>query len=842
MFTCKTCFKVYGSKATLSRHERNHRDDARHRCTECNVTFRRRDLLNRHLQIHDGSEAKKNARQRCHTACQRCKAVRCRCNGAQPCGACVSAAADCLYTTPRWRTSEREAPAPPGSESPIASTSIQLNENHSVSIEQPASITSTSTEFAFSGVDELDSSLLVDDFSAGWRDTTHNGPDNELMDSTPLDQERFSPSIDTNLWPFLSAWQWTHQDSFFQGGNFQSLEALGDQELLLSSDHGVNSFPNSVATTSGFQTNHGELRASNPLTPAGGPTNVAMAKENAEDTQVDNPASIALELKLTINAMVDLAKAYNSTTAFSQDRVWVSSSARVRRIIGEDSFSSDIVCSVFIDQYFDNFHPLWPLVPSERTDIASIHPLLYLTLTSIGALYSRSWKATYGSFLHKILRSALVDYELTKHCAREEALDIGKAMLLTQVAALYFEQEAAFSAAERLGASLLSIAHRMRLFTTTTPARSDNRQPDINRTNVLQESQRMLVYGMLRAETYLSVLFNRKPRLSYEEINLSLPLALWTRSSPIEADPATFTSTLPCGGMLFSDLVRIALDKHETLPTLHPVDLELLMFGLQHDVWRFSNDPKMFDRFDINTRLGYRNQNVSEVTSSSSGEHVYRSGKDPLDFRSRNMADLKEDHQRVFDAFKKWKQTMQYLQRSHGPDQYRSTYLSGLILHEISLLRMCAPVEAIQQVAYQVYEPSEDDQDYLRQIYVWTCRSDAPAAVEHAASIWHLLNSESNRNSGVITKYNIMALIALHHAAAVIWAIAGSDNQTNEYLSEIPEAESGLTRQSKLCRSNNSTLMHLYANVCLQITASWGIRSSFAKMILRLAENPLPPR
>jgi hypothetical protein len=730
---------------------------------------------------------------------------------------------------------------PTNLENEIASASNQSSKDDVDSTDRPAPTNSISTPFPFSGVDGLDSSLSVDEFSAGLNDTTVVGLDDQVVTSTLVNPDCFSSSIDNNLWPFLSAWQWTHQDSFFQGDSLQSLEDLVDQELFMTSDHGMNSCDNGVDTTSTSRIEDG-FHASDLLTPASGPMNLAVTENNAGDTQVDRQAAMALELKLTINAMVDLAKAYNSTAAFSEDRVWLSSSDRVKRIVGEDSFSSNNIHSVFIDQYFDNFHPLWPLVPSERTETASSHPLLYLTLTSIGALYSSSWKATFGSFLHKILRNALVDFQMTKHCIKEEALDIGKAMLLTQVAALYFEQESAFSAAELLGASLLSMAHRMRLLTITTPAHSDHRQRDTYRTNMMQESQRMLVYGMLRAETFLSVLFNRKPRLSYEEINLSLPLALWTPCSSVEVDSTKFPCTLPCGGILFSDLVRIVLDRHETLPDLRPVDLELLMFGLQDDVWRFCNDLGLVDRFNINTHLTYRNRDTSELTSTSSRGHICGSTKDPLDFTSRNMTDLKEDHQRMLDAFKKWKQAMQHIQRSHHPDQYRTTYLSGLILYEISLLRLCAPVEAIQQVAYQLYEPSADDQVYLGRIYAWACRDDSRSAIEHAGSIWHLLKSETNRKSGTVTKYNIMALISLHHAAAVIWAIAGSDNQINEYLAEIPEAENRNTGMVKLCRSNNSTLMHLFADLCLQITASWGIRSSFARMILRLADNPLPLR
>ena len=83
MYHCKACSKTYGSRATLSRHERNHRKSAKHYCEECQINFTRRDLLNRHLEIHSSARSGTQSRRRCHTACQRCKESRCKCDGGQ---------------------------------------------------------------------------------------------------------------------------------------------------------------------------------------------------------------------------------------------------------------------------------------------------------------------------------------------------------------------------------------------------------------------------------------------------------------------------------------------------------------------------------------------------------------------------------------------------------------------------------------------------------------------------------------------------------------------------------------------------------------------------------------
>lgn len=94
MYVCRVCD---------TRHLRNHSvDNSQHVCPTCGVAFSRRDLLRRHLQIHqsennafspsaDTSGITKSARwRRCNTACQPCREARVKCNGKHPCAHCIS--------------------------------------------------------------------------------------------------------------------------------------------------------------------------------------------------------------------------------------------------------------------------------------------------------------------------------------------------------------------------------------------------------------------------------------------------------------------------------------------------------------------------------------------------------------------------------------------------------------------------------------------------------------------------------------------------------------------------------------------------------------------------------
>ncbi|PPJ57912.1 hypothetical protein CBER1_09956 [Cercospora berteroae] len=278
--------------------------------------------------------------------------------------------------------------------------------------------------------------------------------------------------------------------------------------------------------------------------------------------------------------------------------------------------------------------------------------------------------------------------------------------------------------------------------------------------------------------------------------------------------------------MLFSDLVRIALDEDEVLPALKPVDVELLLFGLQHEVWRFSHDPDIFKRLI---------QIARPVSATNPG---LPSTQDHLDCTGRRMHSLQKDYLRVVKALDKWKAALTHCQLSHPLPENRSVYLSALILYELSFLRLCAPLNSIQQTAYRLHEPSASDTAVAEVISAWTFTPESSEAIHHARTIWQMLDTESSRIKDTQAKYNILALIALHHTAALVWLVAGTEAQKDQsFCARNDDPAGGFL----LRKENTEVLMNQFEDLYPKITSSWGQQSSFAKMVRALADNPFAP-
>lgn len=612
-----------------------------------------------------------------------------------------------------------------------------------------------------------------------------------------------------NFWSFSTAWQWAHEGLYLQGGDENFSEGVTG---AMSIQPGVGLLPPTPRMT--------------------GPVLLPESPLDVIQQQVPGIANdnVAPSLKAIVRAMVDFAAdaPMSSDHAASFPQIWQNYSRQLSDLITPANYprQGDIhLLESLINEYFDNFHPLWPLVPRDSRLQTSIHPLLYLTLTSIGALYAgTNAAASYGSEMHQRLRKILTHRSTRRDTLESHALDVGRAMLLAQVTALYFEQHDGFSAAQRLGATLNAHAHRMRLFTvrrhvdhTTIGCRSLS----------IVEGRKMLAYGMLRAETFMSVLFNQKPLIASEEINIPLPLD--QRFLEMASAHSSCLWPAPAGGLLFSDLVRLMLEPEESLPSLRPVECELLLFGLQHEVWRFSHDHEVFERLTCTSASSSSSTGACRI-SNTENLHDY------LDLTTqRKMGALENDHARVMASLRRWRQLLAKCQLDYSPEQNRATFLSGLVLYELSLLRLSAPLEAIQQTAYQFQDLPTSDEQVIAQIQRWSRSDSAIRALQSAQEIWVMLHQETSRSANRQTKYNILALIALTHAAAVVWALAGLEALTHEFFT----SDNG-PGHVRLQKSNNKNLMLLFADLYPKITSSWGIQSSFSKVVRNLADFPFP--
>lgn len=111
MYPCTKCNRTYRTQNSLTRHDHSHQKTRKHQCSTCGIVFHRKDLLSRHSKLHQAPSANntlslvsvdevsaESGRQRCHTACLRCRELRTKCDGQNPCLTCQNASFACEYS------------------------------------------------------------------------------------------------------------------------------------------------------------------------------------------------------------------------------------------------------------------------------------------------------------------------------------------------------------------------------------------------------------------------------------------------------------------------------------------------------------------------------------------------------------------------------------------------------------------------------------------------------------------------------------------------------------------------------------------------------------------------
>ncbi|KAF4541576.1 uncharacterized protein LTHEOB_8571 [Lasiodiplodia theobromae] len=109
--TCAICGATFQRVGHLRRHMASlHLGDRPFACSLCDSRFARRDTLQRHLIVHGGvgaagaEDIKPRSKQKHHRAaraCRSCASARQRCDGNMPCGRCGSKAQPCSYPPQR---------------------------------------------------------------------------------------------------------------------------------------------------------------------------------------------------------------------------------------------------------------------------------------------------------------------------------------------------------------------------------------------------------------------------------------------------------------------------------------------------------------------------------------------------------------------------------------------------------------------------------------------------------------------------------------------------------------------------------------------------------------------
>ena len=651
-----------------------------------------------------------------------------------------------------------------------------------------------------------------------------------------------APFWENSLWPQAATWPWLHEDLFLQ----KDPEWVDGSHVWPTSSNNMSqaATPGNLDTLSNPNpAGSWQVGIPNDFSNRASPLNVPLqhAAHRAE------PSGVAATQEQVTSELMKIALDFSKSAGDLSERasLWQRTSCKV-----EDAFelqgvlpavgSSKHVLGHFVWLFFERFHSLWPLFWKHDLVVDGLRPHLYITLSSIGSIYAGDAAANYHFQILEALRMQLLLATLQHQLPEEIHESLCQSLVLIQAAAIYFGHKMAFSTAQQLGSIVVSLARKMNLFAEIKASRlgSDESpklsEEDLSRRWVQNETRKRLAFGILRTEVYVSLLLGTRPLVSSEELNLHTPSSdtLWNgchgQIGPSQVVAYLASPVQEQQGYLFSDLVCIALEKDEQLPNLRNEELELLFFGLQHYIWRFSHDPGLSRRLSIN----FDAENIKEKRTDR---------RDLLHLR-REMRDLKNDYDRTMSGLEKCKRS---LTANASPAQVmhqRNSLLSSHLLYNLSIIKLRADLPTIHRLVLNNILKDEPCHDAVLAVHKWSVTAEAVVAMEQACASWLLITTEMKRPAGGRANFNILSHITLLHAAVVVWAYACTHKEPTSARLDLDQ--SGTTDSKaedlRLYRANNAVLMAHFASLLKEINPVWAGASSYHVTVSAISEKPLP--
>ncbi|KIM94685.1 hypothetical protein OIDMADRAFT_135684 [Oidiodendron maius Zn] len=848
-FQCKTCCKSYKKKDSLTRHSHNHQDNQQHVCLECSRNFHRRDILQRHLDLHH------TGRIRGVRACERCRVSKVRCDSKTPCARCVKASQICIYSgtgkdgcsTRTISVSEPTLPELPTQHQQTANGSHNRGTPPDFDA-SPSKSPQTATNMAqVSIVDEftaLDPTKQNSCFLA-WPSVDLFLNDNFIADmDLYANNSILLNSVDNAIFEFDDSSTGIAQPSKDPVLLLSDLPPDGDGSLTFATD-----FSNFNIGSTGY-TPISSLDRSRV-----GSGDSENLRYSSQTTAENDPRVQATDAPGTNYTLQDLVKemvefAIQNITAsgpFTPHKEWSREfSSRIQRSMPEaesilSQSSSPHLLHHFCGQFMAHFNPLWPLIRPKGFDMDCTLPALYLTIASIGAMYSGARCSQLGLMIHETLRMAVLTTPLL-HQQSRYSLECLQSLLLTEISTLYFGPRSALPIAQRIGAMIVLQARTMGIFSGRAFSKYNSVAPTLEQWSHHEGTIRV-AFGSFRAESFVSALLNSPLLVSAEEINLDLPCPdkLWMGS--IEEQRASLKARGHTS-LIYSDLVRIAMDRSEVMPDLEVSHRELVLYGAQESIWRFSHDPELFSRTmgQLNAEhvsvLDDNPDNWKSVSTSVSPVEVPT--HDHLDCFPRKMADLRLDYNRMMLFLRDWKSSFVGNQSRSQLEGSRFNLLNSRLLYHLGFLRLRADLHTLDLLTIEYGDfPTDEKEDALDRVWQWSKTMSADRALQHACAIWVLVSSESTWRGGSRARFNILCLIALHCASKVVWAYAGAHTDAQRGMLKMPAASTEfLGPDIVIFRENSQILMECFHRLFHVITRGWV--SWFPETVMHMAKSPLP--
>ncbi|KAF2758846.1 hypothetical protein EJ05DRAFT_324090 [Pseudovirgaria hyperparasitica] len=566
-YGCAQCDKAFGRLTHLRRHEQSHvQGDHSHQCVICNKSFARLDSLKRHSLTHQ--DPQRQGGVKVPKACVHCVAAKTKCTGEHPCRRCDGKALDCNYASPG---SLNEAQCESGEND--QHRDAQSHDSQPVDMSPPNLISWMDVgQGAHSNQMNLDFTLPPMAVAPSTMSAQFYLSPNNLQSPNVT----ASPNVDTSV--------------------FDSGTPVGSTSLVINDRTARYYVEGSGSRQS--RVKRRRLTVDESHTP---PADI-FNEDHQRYALPDMPAPITAKSFINDDMYMQLCQSYQDTCVSS----WFQS-----RFESEILPSRELI-NYLIDQYFDHFNPLMPILHVPTMQLSHTHWILPLALATAGAQFSsnsdlRPLAISFQEFLRRCLL-LLSNPDLYYRCAPQE-LELTQARLLGHVCMMYSGNKRFVREAKKERSVLCDFCKE------TWTSSEDNSELQANPSFwtrwAHRESLRRTGYGIWLVDAMLAYQFDMTPLLSLEHATVAMPC----QEVVFEAKSATEWSELYKMSTPMPTLVA-ASEALYVKKYIHPTAGEFSRVLLIHAVFQRTWDVERYVRQPLSHYVPFSGQDGMQDSPS----------------------------------------------------------------------------------------------------------------------------------------------------------------------------------------------------------------------------------
>ncbi|KAI9728559.1 MAG: hypothetical protein M1834_007587 [Cirrosporium novae-zelandiae] len=416
----------------------------------------------------------------------------------------------------------------------------------------------------------------------------------------------------------------------------------------------------------------------------------------------------------------------------------------------ELSISPATMVDHLIDIYFLRFHSSWPILHQTTFRRNEKPSLLVLSVLMIGAsLYESNHSILVANRLHAALRSLLYNVSADLRQIRSWSLSLYQADILNIIFGFLSAQRADAIMAEVANGVLVTLIRRLGFFNQEFVASGE----ETAQIWIYGEEKRRLALAAVKIDSYISVVHNRPPTISYEELAISLPCTQSTWDAQRDASwKIRDQESILRSHSLVSQVVQDVVNNTGDIMPLLEEDYQLILCLIQGMIWRVIKTEALERRKQAGT------------TSLVTGRFPKGITKE-----SPNSAS------RVYKILEVWKNHFAVIsERKNTPTETSnrvSRVFNSLILWHLDIIRLEADLDLLQSLAGSIKMASEHSKDATSKLFkvkAWARDAQGRASVWHAIQIWSLWDKEISNDPSIVLE--LIAHIGLFQASVVLWA------------------------------------------------------------------------